>query len=200
MKYIIVLCFLFIAGSFCQTEKQHFFVFLNTNPDREELPQEEIMRLQEGHMANINRLAEEGKLLTAGPVKGGGGIFILSAESLDEANQYLQTDPAISVNRFILEVYPIEFLHGKLCKVDTAGFNMVSYTIIRHTNGEDPITESNDILLLQLNLGGTQEGISILNYDIDKNGAEDLKAILNEAYSINYIKTIWVGEGSFCEN
>jgi hypothetical protein len=30
------------------TDKQYFFVFLNTNPDREELSEDKVMELQEG--------------------------------------------------------------------------------------------------------------------------------------------------------
>ncbi len=52
-----------------------------------------------GHLENINRLAEEGKLIVAGPLgrneKNYRGIFILDATTLEEAEALLQTDPAI---------------------------------------------------------------------------------------------------------
>ena len=41
---------------------RYTFVFLNTNPDRAELPKEQVDSLQAGHMANINRLVKEQKM------------------------------------------------------------------------------------------------------------------------------------------
>lgn len=53
-----------------------------------------------GHMSNINRLVDDGKLIIAGPLGKNElnyrGIFILqNINSLDEVNEILQTDPAI---------------------------------------------------------------------------------------------------------
>lgn len=62
-----------------------------------------------GHMENINRLAEEGKLIVAGPLgrneKNYRGIFILNAATLEEAEALLQTDPAISERLLDAELY-----------------------------------------------------------------------------------------------
>jgi hypothetical protein len=52
-----------------------------------------------GHLSNIGRLIELGKLIVAGPlgknVNSYRGIFILNVTSLEEAKELLQTDPAI---------------------------------------------------------------------------------------------------------
>lgn len=52
-----------------------------------------------GHMNNIGRLVEEGKLIVAGPLgkneNGYRGIFILDVPTLEEAQELMQTDPAI---------------------------------------------------------------------------------------------------------
>ena len=62
-----------------------------------------------GHMDNINRLAESGKLVVAGPMgkndKTYRGIFILNAKTIDEANVMLQMDPAIKANVFDTELF-----------------------------------------------------------------------------------------------
>lgn len=63
-----------------------------------------------GHMKNIGRLAEIGKLVVAGPMlakndKEYRGIFVLNTSSLDEAKQLLQTDPAIHSNLLEPEIY-----------------------------------------------------------------------------------------------
>ena len=62
-----------------------------------------------GHMDNINRLAESGKLVVAGPLgkndKTYRGIFILNAKTVEEANVLLQMDPAIKANVFETELF-----------------------------------------------------------------------------------------------
>jgi uncharacterized protein YciI len=63
---------------------------------------EETKKIQEGHMANINRLAEMGKLVLAGPFVEGGdrrGVFIFKVESLSEAQALTDTDPAVIAGR-----------------------------------------------------------------------------------------------------
>ena len=53
-----------------------------------------------GHMENINRLVDDGKLIVAGPFGENSndyrGLFILNVKTLEEANSLLETDPAIS--------------------------------------------------------------------------------------------------------
>ncbi len=79
--------------------KSYFLVILktgaNTTADKELIG--ESFR---GHMDNINRLVEEGKLIVAGPLgkneNNYRGIFILNnINSIEEAKELLQTDPAI---------------------------------------------------------------------------------------------------------
>ncbi len=63
-----------------------------------------------GHMNNIGRLVEEGKLIVAGPLGKNDnnyrGIFILNVTTLEEANTILETDPAIQNGLLSAEVYP----------------------------------------------------------------------------------------------
>jgi uncharacterized protein YciI len=62
-----------------------------------------------GHLDNINRLVEEGKLLVAGPFgkndKSYRGIFILDVTTIEEAENLLQTDPAIKARLLDIELY-----------------------------------------------------------------------------------------------
>lgn len=52
-----------------------------------------------GHMKNINRLANEGKLLTAGPLEKNSqnyrGIYVFNVSTLEEGKQLVATDPAV---------------------------------------------------------------------------------------------------------
>lgn len=69
---------------------------------------DETKKIQEGHMANINRLAAMGKLVLAGPFIEGGdrrGIFIFKVESLEEAEQLTNTDPAVIAGRLKIELH-----------------------------------------------------------------------------------------------
>jgi len=62
-----------------------------------------------GHLDNINRLANEGLLVVAGPLgrnqKAYRGIFILNVTSIEKAEALLQTDPAIREGLLDAEIY-----------------------------------------------------------------------------------------------
>lgn len=62
-----------------------------------------------GHMANINRLVKEGKLIVAGPLgkndKTYRGIFILDVPTLEEAKELIQADPAVKEKLLDAELY-----------------------------------------------------------------------------------------------
>ncbi|RPE05757.1 hypothetical protein EGT74_25680 [Chitinophaga lutea] len=62
-----------------------------------------------GHMNNIGRLAAEGKLVVAGPMKKNDksyrGIFILNAKTVEEGRALLETDPAVQAKIFDTEIY-----------------------------------------------------------------------------------------------
>ena len=65
--------------------------------------------LFKGHLANIGRLADEGKLIVAGPLKKNDksyrGIFILNVKTIAEADSLLLTDPAIKEKLLEAELY-----------------------------------------------------------------------------------------------
>ncbi len=88
--------------------KQYFFVMLSTGNNR---TQDSVTaaNIQRGHMDNIARLANEGKLIVAGPFGDDGkwrGIFIFDSPSQEEVEQLLKTDPAISSGRLSYEIHP----------------------------------------------------------------------------------------------
>jgi uncharacterized protein YciI len=73
-----------------------------------EMPKEELDKLQESHLANIRRLHGEGKLLKAGPFKDYSnrdvrGMFILNTPSVDQAREWVGTDPAVKAGRLAPE-------------------------------------------------------------------------------------------------
>ena len=62
-----------------------------------------------GHLDNINHLAENGKLVVAGPLAKNEntyrGIFILNVTTIEEAQSLLQTDPAIKEGLLDADIY-----------------------------------------------------------------------------------------------
>lgn len=85
-----------------------YLAFLTRGPKwtPERTPQTE--EIQKAHMANINRLAETGKLVVAGPFGDNGqlrGIFVFKVASLEEAKELAATDPAVKAGRLALDVH-----------------------------------------------------------------------------------------------
>lgn len=65
--------------------------------------------IQAGHRANINRMAEEGVLLAAGPLLDNGdlrGILIFHADSAARLRELVARDPAVRSGRLVLDLFP----------------------------------------------------------------------------------------------
>ena len=89
--------------------KSYFFVILKTGTNTT-TDKEFISESFRGHLDNINRLVEEGKLIVAGPLgkneNNYRGIFILNnIKSIEEAVELLQTDPAIKNGLLDYEIF-----------------------------------------------------------------------------------------------
>ena len=69
----------------------------------------ETRKLQEAHMANIVRMAAEGKLVIAGPFTDNGelrGLYVFRVSSADEAKALVESDPAVQAGRLRFELHP----------------------------------------------------------------------------------------------
>ena len=117
LKYIMMLAILLIgnAALYAQSNTQYdkaladslgadnygmkLYVFVLLKTGSASLNKAAVDSLFAGHMKNINRLSEAGKLIVAGPMqkndKNYRGIFILNVKTIDEAAILMKTDPAI---------------------------------------------------------------------------------------------------------
>jgi uncharacterized protein YciI len=67
--------------------------------------------LMKGHMANIGKLADEGKIVVAGPFlerikKTTAVCLFFNTKSKEEAEQWVKTDPAVQAGVFSYEIFP----------------------------------------------------------------------------------------------
>lgn len=86
--------------------RKYVMAFLKKGPNR---PADSVKaaELQAAHMANIGRMAQEGKLALAGPFFGDGelrGIYIFNVESIEEAEALTNTDPAVQAGSLVMEL------------------------------------------------------------------------------------------------
>ncbi len=195
--------------------KSLFFVYLNTNPDKEVLSEVATKALQAGHLDNIDNLHQQGKLVAAGPFEGGGGLFILKAESLEQAHLFLATDPAIKANRFIIEVYPFQFWNGGICETSEP-YEMVTYQFCRlrsNPEGDFGDLQFNNRIFFANQYNQTEDVLCYAFYEDSTDGfalfnvaeTSDVETIVKEHPSIKAgliefeIKPLWIAKGTFCE-
>ena len=105
--------------------RTYVMAFLKAGPNRNR-SREDAQKLQQAHMANINRLAAEGKLVLAGPFADDGplrGIYIFDVATVAEAEALTRSDPAIQAGSLVMELHPwygsaalmmVNEVHGKI--------------------------------------------------------------------------------------
>lgn len=85
---------------------QMVFLYQGSNRNQDSL---EVEKIQAEHLANIKRLADEEKLIVAGPFlddKDLRGIFIFDVETEEEVRDLVETDLAIKTGRLRYEIHP----------------------------------------------------------------------------------------------
>lgn len=194
---------------------QYMFVFLHKKSDNEKLPEAEVKKIMDGHMANMERLAKENKLLVAGPFDGGGGLFILNTQSAVEAQEWLSTDPGIQANRWNVEMLSYKPRYGGVCPVGE-NYQMTYYTFVRFTpiadkttvTGFPELVSQHDKFLLSMIskgavvteaiFGERDGGILITKDDITKVAFNEDPGVQQGLIAVD-IKKLYIAKGSFCE-
>lgn len=87
--------------------RRYVLVILTTGPNRKpDGPERDAMF--KGHFANMQRLADEGKLALAGPldgVQGRRGLFVFAVDSIEEAKALAATDPVLIEGEMVAEYH-----------------------------------------------------------------------------------------------
>lgn len=83
--------------------------YLKNGPRTGQGTREERQEIFRGHMSNMQTLAEQGKLVIAGPFdaprdKTWRGIFVLTAKTIEEAAAITATDPGVQAGEFSTEM------------------------------------------------------------------------------------------------
>jgi len=87
--------------------RQYVMVILKTGPTPKPKGKERD-EMFKGHFANIQRLADQGKLVLAGPfdgVDGWRGMFIFAVKDIEEAKLLTATDPVIASGEMVAEYH-----------------------------------------------------------------------------------------------
>lgn len=169
----------------------------------------------EGHMANIDRLAKEGKLVAAGPFDGGGGIFIFGAASVAQVKEWVATDPAVKAERWNLEFFPYTPVVGSVCTLEPP-YNIISYHFVRYRVQLDKANASTaadaleghylylkglsekDNLITVASFGNAEGGIMVTSGDWNEDRIANDPAVRAGVLSTE-LKSLYIAKGAFCE-
>jgi len=86
--------------------KTYVMAFLKRGSN-DSIQPEEASKLQNEHLKNIMKMADEGKLVLAGPFMDNGelrGIYIFNVETIKEAEELTNTDPSIKAGVLAMEL------------------------------------------------------------------------------------------------
>jgi uncharacterized protein len=86
----------------------YYLTFLKRGPKWTAAETPETTKLQAAHMANIQKMAADGKLVIAGPFADDGdlrGVFVFRVGSIEEAKGLSDADPAVKAGRLVSETH-----------------------------------------------------------------------------------------------
>ncbi len=217
MKSLYILLYLVFFGTLTllAQPKSHVFVFLHTRIDKPELSKEQVDKIMEGHMTNINKMAKENKLIVAGPFEGGGGIFIFNSTSINDVTEWMRADPGIQANRWKVEMLLYTPRSGSVCAVKEP-YEMTMYSFVRYVPNiakfnvqEAPeIFGKHDDYLKEIKktgnviaegtFGENEGGILIMKGDLQPEVIEQDPAVREGLLEL-MPKKLYVAKGAFCE-
>jgi len=87
--------------------KRYVFMHLLSGSERSQ-DSLEAAKIQEQHLAHLNKMADSGKLVVAGPFENGGeyrGLLIFDVETIEEALALEGDDPAVKAKRLKMQAF-----------------------------------------------------------------------------------------------
>ncbi len=210
--FLLLFCLGLSLTSF--SEGTFYFVFLNTNPDKDVISEDSAQYLQNAHLKNIERLYNMGKIVAAGPFAEKGGIYVFEVDTEEEVWEHLATDEGIQAKRWKLEVFPFDMQFGTICKIPEQ-YEMATYSFIRYiprrgTNTKKTmlnkerirfLSEYKNNIVVQGTFGADKGGILLLDGLL----TDSVKTILSKDPAIvsglnTYtIRNLWIAEGTWCK-
>lgn len=218
LRVVILAFFCSLPLLSAEAQKDRTLVFLHNKVDKPPLTEAQVDELMKGHLANIERLAKEGKILSAGPFEGGGGIFIMSTGSISEAREWLATDPGVQAQRWNIEMQPFSVAEGGIC-TPSEPYEMVTYNLVRFEQHneianykvssvkETKMTtlstiqelKAQDKLLLVCDFGQGKGGVFLYQGQDQSDIIQKDEAVVNGEVDVSF-KQLWIAKGSFCED
>lgn len=90
--------------------RAYVLCILRTGPKDAAIQGKERDEIFAGHFANIQRLADDGRLAVAGPFgkndRGLRGLYIFNVATVEEAQKLVDLDPAVKAGIFVPELTP----------------------------------------------------------------------------------------------
>ena len=89
------------------TMKRYVFMLLEAGENRSH-DSIQAIKIQAGHMDHLNKMAESGKLIMAGPFEKGDpyrGLLIFDLETIEEAEMMERDDPAVVAGRLKMKTF-----------------------------------------------------------------------------------------------
>lgn len=88
--------------------KMYVLCILKTGPKDAEVTGDERKKIFAGHFSNIGKLADEGKLVAAGPFGKNDrtyrGLYVFNVKTIEEAEKLVVLDPAVAAGVFVPEL------------------------------------------------------------------------------------------------
>lgn len=135
-----------------KTEPRLFWIFLNAGKSTEGVDSEKVQEMQREHLANFKKLAEEEKLLTAGPLtdpeKKMRGIVIVRAQSKSVLKEFFQTDPFVQQGYLSIEAIEMNLELGDLnAKINPQGLEEYRLVVFerngdQNSDATEPVSQS----------------------------------------------------------